>query len=113
MIDHYSFGHLNVNGQSYAKDLIIYPDGRIEDSWWRKSGHRLCADDIRDLIESAPDLIIAGTGSPGLMVPDEALEELLAEKGIAFTAVPSKKVMKLYNTVYTRKKVGACFHLTC
>lgn len=113
MIDDYTFGRISVNGRIYSKDIIIYPDGRVQDSWWRKSGHKLCINDIRELIETELEMIIAGTGSPGLMKPEEELIELLAGKGIAFKALPSKEAMQLYNTLCVEKRVGACFHLTC
>ncbi|MDL1969074.1 MAG: hypothetical protein LWW97_11200 [Deltaproteobacteria bacterium] len=37
MIESYSFGSIVVDGRKFISDLIIYPDGRIEASWWRKS----------------------------------------------------------------------------
>ena len=113
MIDDYSFGRVVIDNKEYTSDIIIYPDGRVQDSWWRKSGHSLCIDDIVDLIDSEPQLIIAGTGSPGLMKPEKELERVLVQKGIEFRAVPSNEAMKIYNKLYSEKKVGACFHLTC
>ena len=113
MIDDYSFGHISIDGTEYTSDIIIYPDGRIQDSWWRKSGHRLCVDDIVELINTNPQIIIAGTGSPGLMKPDKELEKELVDKGIEFKAVSSKEAVKVYNQLIGEKKVGACFHLTC
>ena len=113
MIEEYSFGRISVNGKVYEKDIVIYPDGRVQDSWWRESGHRLCVSDIRELIETEVEMIIAGTGSPGLMKPEEELIVLLKRRGIAFKALPSKEAMQLYNTLCVEKKVGACFHLTC
>lgn len=113
MIDEYTFGRISIDGKKYVKDIIIYPDGHVQGSWWRKNGHRLCIDDIRELIATNPEMLIAGTGSPGLMKPEPELIELLAGKGIAFKALPSHEAIRLYNTMCIRKKVGACFHLTC
>lgn len=113
MIDTYSFGTISIHGKKYIKDLIIYPDGHIQDGWWRKSGHRLFVEDITELIDSAPETIIAGMGSPGLMKPENGLKEFLIQKGIAFTAVPSAEAVKLYNNCCDKKRTGACFHLTC
>jgi hypothetical protein len=113
MIDDYSFGSITINGKNYSRDIIIYPDGRIQDSWWRKSGHSLCRDDIKELIESEPDIIIAGTGSPGLMKPDSRLEEYLSNNNIEFKALPTKGAALLYNRLSKEKSAGACFHLTC
>lgn len=113
MIDNYSFGHVSINVKAFSKDIIIYPDGHIQDSWWRINGHGLCIDDIRELIETQPEIIIAGTGSPGLMKPDLELERHLSDKGIVFKALPTDKAVDLYNSLYKEKRVGACFHLTC
>ena len=113
MIESYAFGSIVVDGRKFTSDLIIYPDGRIEASWWRKSGHRLASDDIHKLINSKPEVIIAGTGSSGLMKPEKELEKALQQKGIQLIAAPSKKAIKMYNDLSSKKNVGACFHLTC
>lgn len=113
MIDDYSFGHITIEGRAYTSDIIIFPDGRIEDSWWRKNGHKLCIDDIVDLINTRPQIIIAGTGSPGLMKPDKNLTKELIDKEIEFKAMSSKEAVVMYNELYDKKRVGACFHLTC
>jgi len=113
MIESYAFGSIIVDGRKFTSDLIIYPDGLIEASWWRKSGHRLASDDIGKLIRSGPDVIIAGTGSSGLMKPEKELEKALQQKGIQLISAPSKKAMKIYNDLSSKKNVGACFHLTC
>jgi len=113
MIDACSFGIIVIDGIKHNSDLLIYPDGRIVEPWWRKSGHRLSSDDIRELIESEPDCIIAGTGVSGQVRPEKALEDLLHQRGISFIAVPNHDAMKHYNEISPKKRVGACFHLTC
>jgi len=113
MIDDCTFGRIVVNGKEYTSDLIIYPDGHIEDHWWRKSGHRLSSGDIDKLIQSKPDVIVAGTGVSGLMKPEQTLEKLLHQQGIKFIAEPNKKAMKIFNKLLSKERVSACFHLTC
>jgi hypothetical protein len=113
MIESYAFGSIVVDGRKFTSDIIIYPDGRIEASWWRKAGHRLASDDIHKLIRSGPDVIIVGTGSSGLMKPEKELEKLLQQRGIEFISVLSRKAVKIYNDLSPKKNVGACFHLTC
>ena len=113
MINSCSFGFMVIDGRNYNSDLIIYPDGRIVDSWHRKKGHRLSTDDIRELIETDPDVIIAGTGTSGLVVPEKELKKLLSEKGIQFIHAPNQEAIELYNDFSLKKRVGACFHLTC
>ena len=74
-IDSYSFGNITVNGRQYDSDLIIYPD-RIDSSWWRKKGHTLCLEDIRDAIEAQPDVLVIGTGNMGRMSVARLVREL-------------------------------------
>ncbi len=114
MINSYSFGHIEVDGGKFDTDIIIYPDGRVEDSWWRKSGHTLALEDIADLVAAGPDVIIAGTGSSGMMNPEPGIETELARKGIILELLPTKRAIERYNALAREeKKVGACFHLTC
>jgi hypothetical protein len=108
-----SFGSLVINGRSYNSDLIIYPDGRIEEPWYRSRGHRLSSQDITELIESAPEVIIAGTGMSGGVQPEKELEDLLSIRGIQFIPAPNDEARRHYNTLVKEKRVGACFHLTC
>jgi len=112
-IDSCSFGSIVINGKEYASDLIIYPDGHVKDSWRRKTGHKLSIDDIGGLIESEPEVIIAGTGVSGLVRPEKELEKMLSEKDIGFIPAPNQKAIELYNELISKKRVGACFHLAC
>jgi hypothetical protein len=102
-----------VDGQKYTSDLIIYPDGHVEDCWWRQTGHKLSGDDIEKLIKSDPQVIVAGTGVSGLMKPENTLVRLLQKKSIKFIFEPNQKAIVIYNELFPHKRVGACFHLTC
>jgi len=113
MINAYTFGSIIVDGKKYTSDIIIHPDGSVKDSWWRKEGHRLSLDDIAELVDSKPEIIIAGTGAYGLMQPEEGLKIRLQKKGIQFESAPSELAVKRYNDLYNQKRLGACFHLTC
>ena len=113
MIDSYSFGRMEINGRQYSSDIIIYPNGRLEDNWWRDEGHRLSGKDIAGLIEAKPELIIVGTGASGLMKVDENLKEQLQDLGIRLIAKASKEAMDEVNKHWGDGRTGACFHLTC
>ena len=73
----------------------------------------LVTDDIRDLLDSSPDVIIAGTGVNGRMKPDENLVNELSNMAIEFIAGPNEKAIRLFNRLVSERRVGACFHLTC
>jgi len=112
-IDSCSFGRITINGKPYTDDLIIHPDGKIVGPWWRERGHQLSWNDLTDLIESAPEIIIAGTGVSGMVKPDKGLEEKLSHISIEFIAAPNQRAMETFNELVSKKRVGACFHLTC
>ena len=112
MIESYSFGQILINGKKYNSDLIIFKD-RINDSWWRKEGHNLHIDDIQEIINKKPEIIIIGTGSFGLMNVSSDLKKYLESMGIEVIIKKTKDACDEYNTLYKKKKVIAAFHLTC
>ena len=113
IIDTFAFGSIVIDGRKYTSDLIIYPDGRVVTSWRRKKGHRLSSDDISELIVSQPEVIIAGTGVYGLVKSEKDLQKMLQKRGIEFFPARNKKAMKFFNELSSKKRIGACFHLTC
>jgi len=112
-IDTLAFGSIVIDGKKYTSDLIIYPDGRVKTSWRRKKGHRLSSDDISELIDSQPEVIVAGTGVYGLVKPEKDFQKMLHKKRIEFFPARNKKAMELFNELSSKKRIGACFHLTC
>ena len=113
MIDSTTFGTISIDGKTYNSDVIIYPDGRVADSWRRASGHRLTLGDIQTLTAIEPEVIVAGTGVNGRMIPNPEVVAALAEKGIEILAAPNEKAVKLYNNSLKTRKTAGCFHLTC
>jgi len=113
MIEACSFGSMVIDGNRYSSDLIIYPDGRVAESWRRMEGHRLFLQDITSLVSTKPEVIVAGTGISGQMRPDRQLAQLLAAQGITLLAEANQSAVQRYNAMAVSKRVGACFHLTC
>ncbi len=114
MIESCSFGAMTVDGRKYTSDLMILPDGRVVDQWWRASGHRLTLADIKPLIDAAPRLIVAGMGIYGQMKADSGLEAALVEKGISLITDRTEAAARRFNALHReRERVAACFHLTC
>lgn len=112
MIDSYSFGRMVVDEQTYTADLIIFP-GRIESSWWRKTGHRLCLQDIEEVLKEKPEVIVVGTGFTGLMKVEEEVIREVRSKGILLFIEKTKKAVQKFNETSTQKKTVGAFHLTC
>ena len=113
MIENYSFGQILINGKKYNSDLIIFKD-YIYDSWWRKEGHNLCIDDIKEIIDEKPDTLIIGTGYYGLMKVPEELIEHIKSSGIKQVIVKKTgEACTEYNKLYKKNNLIAAFHLTC
>ena len=112
MIDSYDFGHIVIDGKTYTSDVIIYPD-KVNNSWWRKEGHELCGDDLEEVLDKKPDVIVVGTGKPGLMKVLPETEKLIKSKGIKLIVQPTQEACQSYNQISSSHKAIALLHLTC
>jgi hypothetical protein len=101
-----------VDGKEYTSDLIIYPD-HIQSSWWRKEGHRLDIEDIKEILEVKPEVLVVGTGASGLVEIPEKTEKHIRSKGTRLIAQRTEEACKTFNELPKSKKVIGAFHLTC
>ncbi|MEN3046971.1 MAG: MTH938/NDUFAF3 family protein [Candidatus Hydrothermales bacterium] len=60
-IEKYEFGEIIIEGKKYTRDLIIFKD-RISENWWRKEGHSLYMEDLKEVLEFKPEILIIGNG---------------------------------------------------
>ncbi len=113
-IDDYSFGMMTIGGKKFTSDLILYPDGRIQDNWRRSKGHSLTLDDITMVLKAAPHKLILGTGASGMMRVSENVVEFCKKHGIELKVCRTSTAVTLFNnSVQADTTVAACFHLTC
>ncbi len=111
-IESYSFGKVRVDGMNYTADLLILPGG-VRPGWWRQEGHSLHSDDLRDVVEAKPSVLVIGTGNPGMMkVPQETLD-FLTGHGIRTEVHPSAAACQRYNELGRTEQAAAALHLTC
>jgi hypothetical protein len=111
-IEHYSFGKITIDGQTYTSDLIICP-GRVYASWRRKEGHKLQVEDLRDVLNTDPRVLIIGTGAFGVMMVPKETTAYLESKGINVHAMRTAKAVELFNELQKDARVIAALHLTC
>lgn len=112
-IDSYTFGYMSIDGRGYATDLIVYPDGTINNRWWRKDGHRLGVEDLDRLAQVKPQIIIIGNGESSMMkVPNETLQYLRTICDQVVIENTSNAVRK-FNVLSPSRRVAGIFHLTC
>ncbi len=113
MITEFSFGKIVVNGKTYKNDIKII-GGRVISEWWRKSGHRVEVEDISDILESEPEVVVIGKGSPGLLKSTASLRDYLAANHIELIEKKTSKAMDVFNGLLEQgRKVAAGFHISC
>ncbi|MEW6685468.1 MAG: Mth938-like domain-containing protein [Candidatus Edwardsbacteria bacterium] len=113
MIESYSFGQIKIDGKTYTSDVIIYPN-RVNASWWRKGGHCLCLEDLTEVLQDKPEILIIGTGAAGIMQVPKETKEKMEKAGIELHILKTKESCKKYNELLKAgKKVIAALHLTC
>ena len=112
-IDSYTFGRISVDGKVYTRDLKIIGNTIIPE-WWRRAGHTVSLEDVRDIVAAEPGIVVFGTGDSGRMVPDHELSSCFADKRIEMIALPTAEAVNVFNRlVADRKDLAAGFHLTC
>lgn len=111
-IDSYDFGQITIDGKRYRKDLIVFLD-RVKADWWRKEGHHLQMEDLKEVLEAKPEVLVVGTGYYGAMtVPAETRKHVESE-GIQLVVQKTAEACKTFNRLVTSRKVVAALHLTC
>ena len=112
MINSYDFGRVTVDGKRYSTDLLVFPD-KIKAGWRRKEGHSLQIQDLTEVLETKPDVLVVGTGYSGLMdVPPETRAHIESE-GIELVVQKTSEACKTFNHVVESRTVVAALHLTC
>jgi hypothetical protein len=111
-IDAYSFGRIEIGGETYRADLIVLP-GRIVPDWWRMQGHVLHEEDLEEVFAASVTCLVVGTGAQGVMkVPAETARAIEA-RGIRLIAKPTAEAVKAFNRLQDGGRVAGAFHLTC
>ncbi len=112
MIEEYKFGLIIILGKTYEYDVEVRWDGKVLE-WWRKESHIIDIESLKRAIEQNPELIVVGTGEPGLAkITDNAKKEILS-KGIGLIVDETTEAIKVFNAEVKNKKVIGLFHLTC
>ena len=113
MIEDYTFGKISIRGKIYHTDIKII-NGAVYPDWWRKDGHAVDIEDIKDILEAKPDILVIGKGNSGYMEPTQQLRDTLKELNIELVEEKTSKAVKIVNKLrHEGKNVAAGFHLTC
>lgn len=108
----YSFGRLSIGNKTYTSDLIICPDVIIY-PWWRIEGHLLQSQDLNQISDQKPEVLIIGTGYSNRMKVANELLDILSKKAITVYSNITPEAISMFNKLYNLKKTVACLHITC
>jgi hypothetical protein len=112
IINSYDFGHITIDGKRYSRDLIVFPD-RVKAGWWRKEGHRLQMEDLTEVLEAKPEVLVVGTGYYGEMTVPAETRKQVESKGIELVIQKTADAAQSLNRLITSRNVVAALHLTC
>lgn len=113
MVEDYRFGSIKVKGRYYYNDVILTRD-TIYPNWWRREGHKLYLDDIRQFLDQDLEYLVVGTGYSGMLKPEPELADALSRRNVKLITLPTRMAVKKFNELLKKgvNVVGA-FHLTC
>ena len=113
-INVYDFGYIDVDGVEYSRDIVISPTKGVVANWWRREGHRISIEDVKDYLFEPVDLVIFGVGFYGMVKVDEDVIEFYRSKNIDVVIKDSMKAVEEYNkAIEAGKRVLLFIHLTC
>ena len=113
MIENYASGRIIVNHITYHQDLKII-HGQVVDNWWRKTGHRVDVNDMKDVLDASPDIVVIGTGYAEMMRVSDDLTSETHRRNINLIAENTNKAVQTFNDLFSKgKNVSGAFHLTC
>lgn len=113
MIEEYHFGFIKISEKEFSHDVQVFWDGEIK-KWWRKEGHKVFVEDLKEALEKNPQAIVVGTGAFGVCKVDKSCEIFLKQREIEFFFQKTSEAVKIFNQLLKEgKKVVGLFHLTC
>ncbi len=112
-IDSYQFGRIVIDGASLLKDCLII-GGVVKPNWRRQEGHSLSIEDLQEVIEARPSILVIGSGASGMMDVPESAQQGLKEIGIKLEVYDTKRAVKRFNELMEKgSNAAAALHLTC
>jgi hypothetical protein len=103
---------MEIDGEVYRKDVMILADGTVHHPWWRADGHIVTLTDVERALVGKLDIMVIGTGDPGIMKPGDGFVEAIEARGITLTILPTAEAVKAFNRAQGMACAGG-FHLTC
>ena len=113
-IESYDFGTITINNRVYFKDVIVFQN-HVLNYWVREENLVLKPTDLVEVIKTAPDLLLIGTGYSGVLEIPKETRKYLKKKKIKFKPMISKEAVKKYQELTEKdpkNKIVLAIHLT-
>lgn len=107
----YRFGRIEVDGVPYHEDLWVCA-GKIG-RWWRREGHWVHPEDLKEVLALSPEVVVIGTGFSGMLQVTAEAAKLLSSQGIELRVARTNEAVEVYNELAQKKRAAALLHLTC
>jgi uncharacterized protein len=91
----YEPGRILIDGRSYRSGLILTPE-RIVDGWGPVDPAQLSQDDVAELVELAPQVIVIGTGQRQVF-PAPAVYAGAVRRGVGVEIMDTGAACRTYN----------------
>ena len=113
-IDGFSFGSIRIDGVNYSNDVIILSDG-VRAPWWRAAGgHVYAPEDLQEVLDASPEVVVLGTGCFGRVRVEGATLEALTAAGSEVVVERTGRAVEIFNRLADEgRDVAAALHLTC
>ncbi len=101
---------ITVNGKPYARSLALTPEAVISD-WHAKPVAELADSDFDALLETAPEIVLLGTG-PDNVFPPRELMFAFARRGIGLECMDTAAAARTFNVLANEgRQVAAVLYL--
>lgn len=116
LIEHLSWGRIEVAGQPPFKDAKIYPGGARE--WdWRETGthHKpgIQPADVEELLRHGARVVVLSQGIWRRLHVCPKTLALLADRSVDVRVLQTEEAAKCFNRLCRLAPVGGLFHSTC
>jgi hypothetical protein len=119
-VEAFHFGSITIDGKKFDCDVLVYPDGSVDErkgKLFKHSSHRITKSDLERLTAKGerPEVIIVGLGTGSAASIDADAEEWARDEEIEITAVPSDEAVEKLNRLMEEgdKSSAALIHVTC
>jgi len=109
----YRFGEIEIDGRTYGADVIVTPEG-VLDNWRREQGHSLAVIDLARVMAARPEVLVVGTGYHGRMAVPAETRRYLRQQGVRLHEARTSEAVQEFNRLQRESaRIVAALHLTC